>query len=425
MMQFAIWRSHANAAELSPVKTFEQSGFRWLKFGNDYFCYTTDLSKPADWSNIESVGARLKASEPAADPARPTSLYLVIQEGRTFQHAHPDVPVLFDKGRHLLVGLDQRRADSIASHDARFLVRPVTENETILETLEKPKRAPRESRRIQELVGAVSRPGFEVTLRKLASYPTRHSLTTHYQDAASYVRDQLLWMGYDVGLEKVTMKGGSTLNVIAEKRGIGNGRRQLTLVTAHLDSINHPNAGKPEDPGAPAPGADDNGSGSAGVIEIARVLKDQPTVHDLRLILFGGEEEGLFGSKSHVKHLPTDERMRIQAVVNMDMIGVLNGAIPTVLLEGGKGVSEGMIGGLALAAHTYTGLTVKTSLNPYNSDHYPFITAGIPAVLTIEGDDDSNHNVHNANDTLDRIDYSLAMEILRMNTAYVAGSIGL
>ena len=58
------------------------------------------------------------------------------------------------------------------------------------------------------------------------------------------------------------------------------------------------------------PGADDDGSGSAGVIEIARALKDHPASHDLKLVLFGGEEQGLFGSKQFVASLTRPTRAR-------------------------------------------------------------------------------------------------------------------
>jgi Zn-dependent M28 family amino/carboxypeptidase len=64
------------------------------------------------------------------------------------------------------------------------------------------------------------------------------------------------------------------------------------------------------------------------------------------------------------------------------------------------------------------------SLNPFNSDHVSFIKAQIPAVLTIEGADNTNDNIHSAKDTIDKIDYEIALEILRMNVAYVAGEIG-
>ena len=151
------------------------------------------------------------------------------------------------------------------------------------------------------------------------------------------------------------------------------------------------------------------------------MLKDVPIGHDLRLILFGGEEQGLFGSKHYLAQLPAQERQHITSVVNMDMIAVANTQRPSVLLEGGDRVSRPMIGELASAAHTYTQLTVDTSFRPHDSDHVPFIDAGVPAALTIEGNDEGNENVHSANDTLSHINYDLAMEILRMNTAFVAG----
>ena len=47
----------------------------------------------------------------------------------------------------------------------------------------------------------------------------------------------------------------------------------------------------------------------------------------------------------------------------------------------------------------------------------------IPAVLTIESADNTNHTIHSAEDTIDRIDYDLLLDILRMNVAFVAGSI--
>src|ERR687890_2721265 len=113
--------------------------------------------------------------------------------------------------------------------------------------------------------------------------------------------------------------GSPSWNVIAEREGHAPGGRGVVLVTAHLDSINI-NGG----PAAPAPGADDNGSGSAGLLEISRAFRDHRGEHDLRFILFGGEEQGLFGSKQYVAGLPTSEKRRIRAVLNMDMIATLN-----------------------------------------------------------------------------------------------------
>jgi Zn-dependent M28 family amino/carboxypeptidase len=146
-------------------------------------------------------------------------------------------------------------------------------------------------------------------------------------------------------------------------------------------------------------------------------------VHDLRLILFGGEEQGLHGSRQYVAGLSAGERERVRAVINMDMIATLNVETPSVLLEGAP-VSRALIDSLAASAATYTSLEVQTSLSAANSDHVPFIRKGLPAVLTIEGTDSANANVHSEQDTLAFIDYDLALGILRMNVACVAELLG-
>jgi Zn-dependent M28 family amino/carboxypeptidase len=83
-------------------------------------------------------------------------------------------------------------------------------------------------------------------------------------------------------------------------------------------------------------------------------------------------------------------------------------------------VSQAVIDALADIAQTHTSLDIQTSLEPFNSDHVPFLDLGIPAVLTIEGTDSANDRVHTERDTLDTLDINLALEILRMNVVFVA-----
>lgn len=270
---------------------------------------------------------------------------------------------------------------------------------------------------IQDYVDKVTRSRFESYLRHLVSYPNRLSTSSYFKDASIWAHGQLEGMGYIAKIENISMDDGTSHNVIADKQGQHSDTRNLIIVTAHLDSVNHEGG-----PLANAPGADDNGSGSAGLLEIAHVLKEFPAQHDLRFILFGGEEQGLFGSKQYIGNLSNFDKSRISAVINMDMIGSLNTPSPTVLLEGAA-ISQLIINKLADAAATYTALDVETSLNPFASDHVPFIQANIPAVLTIEGTDEANHNEHTSNDTLDRINYELALDILRMNVAFIASQL--
>ncbi|MET7337284.1 M28 family metallopeptidase [Nonomuraea sp. NPDC005650] len=383
------------------VAAGEVPGLEWARLGDTLLCWTEDDDR---WP------AGLALEEPAAQAP---GLYLVTQVGRLFQRAHPDIPVLVDKGRYLVVGPDPERAGAVPSReDVCYRMRPLTGGTTVYRTVTPARRAPDPA--VRDLVKLVDEDAYRANLQALVALGTRHSLSPAFRTAAEQARDLLHGLGYATSLVPITVGSGSSLNVVAERAGEGAEPRGRVLVTAHIDSVN-----AVDGPAASAPGADDNGSGAAGLLELARVFSGRRTGHDLCLILFGGEEQGLFGSRQYVKALARADRDRIRAVINMDMIGTLNTPAPTVLLEGSE-TSRALIDDLAAAAATYTSLAVQTSLHPFASDHVPFIDASIPAVLTIEGADRGNGNVHTANDTLAHIDYGLALEIVRMNVAAAA-----
>jgi len=363
----------------------------------------------------EAARSRGLGVEAATVQPRTDDLRLVTQIGRVFEHAHPNVPVVLNKGRYLVVQLDEEHRQIDARDAACYQVRPLTPGETVFRTVAPPASAPDPS--IQALVDEVSRNSLEGYLTQVASFPTRFSLSADFATAAAWAHDELEGLGFATQALPISVESGTSLNVIADRPGRGPEPRGLVVVCAHLDSINVDGG-----PSAPAPGADDNGSGAAALLEIGRVLASHSASHDLRLILFGGEEQGLYGSQQHVEALPASERSRVLAVINMDMVATLNTPAATVLLEGAP-VSQALIEDLAAAATTYTTLVVQTSLNAERSDHRPFIDAGMPAVLTIEGTDSGNGNVHTAADTLAHIDYGLALEIVRMNVATAAAAL--
>ncbi|MFF5083723.1 M28 family metallopeptidase [Actinoplanes sp. NPDC000266] len=356
------------------------------------------------WSEEEQA----EPAPAARSGAVATGLSLVTQVGRAFQEAHPDVPVILDHGRHLVVeGGEALRGKD----DTCWRVEPLPAGPVVVDRPER--QARRADPAVENVLLGVARPAYESDLTWISQLETRHSLSEGFRQAADRAEMALATLGYATSRQAVSVGGGQSANVIADRPGQATTDRKVVLVTAHLDSVSQ--AG-----GTRAPGADDNGSGAAGVLLLASALAAHRWENDLRLILFGGEEQGLFGSKQYVAGLSPDERLRIRAVLNMDMIGVRNGPEPGVLLEGAP-VSKELIDDLAAAAATYTGLRVETSLSPFASDHVPFIVAGVPAVLTIEGNDSANGNIHSENDLLAHIDYGLAVEILRMNAAAVAG----
>jgi Iap family predicted aminopeptidase len=110
---------------------------------------------------------------------------------------------------------------------------------------------------------------------------------------------------------------GRTQNVIAE---LGPRTGRVVMAGAHLDSV----------PGGP--GINDNGSGVATLLEVARAFGPRPPGR-VRLALWGAEEEGLIGSRRYVRELSPDERKQIAAYLNFDMVGSPN-AVPAVYSDG-------------------------------------------------------------------------------------------
>ncbi len=394
------------------------AGTVWAQFGDE----TIVAGDGAAWKRLVSpiAGTALRAERHAS--VTPDRLHVVVQTGRSFQQDQPDVPVLHDRGRFLLVDLAPEHARRLRRrhprrHPTCYRVFPLGSGEVVFSRARSSARAA--DPKVKRLVDRISSERIRADLTSLAGMHTRLSTSRDYRTAIEYVSSALGRLGYGVRRQRVPMAGGGSQNVIADRKGNATGSRALVIVGAHLDSVNWEDGAA-----APAPGADDNASGSAGVLEIARIFANVACRDDLRFILFGGEEQGLHGSKHHVEKMTAAERRRVRAVVNMDMIASTNTSQRTVLLEGAA-LSTSVIDELQAAAGTYTGLDVERSLHASNSDHVPFIERGVPAVLTIEGADSTNHRVHSALDTLEHLDEKLALEILRMNVAFVAGTVGI
>ncbi len=396
--------SAVQAEKAGRIDRAASEGAWWVKFGDETLVYAAD-------SKWRAASEALDAGEPVGK-VRKGNLHLVVQKGRTFQLEHPDIDVILDKGRYLVVDMEPKAARTVAGRaDPCYHIENLRENSVVFDTLSLERRAPRAD--LRPIVDALRQETFEVALDQFVSFPTRLSTSDHYDAAAEWARARLTALGYTVSVIPVSVGTQSSSNVVAIKSGTSATPGSVYAV-AHLDSVNSEGG-----PSAPAPGADDNASGSAGVIALAEAAARQVFAHDLVFILFGGEEQGLHGSLQYVAGLNQSERARIRAVINMDMIGHVNATPQSVLLEGAT-VSQLVIDGLADAASQFSNLAIQVSLNPFASDHVPFINEGLPAVLTIEGADGANDQIHTAGDVRDRVDAAFAMQILRMNAGYVA-----
>jgi len=372
------------------------------------------------------IGERIAGTDlKLSTGTKPRFLHRVIQSGRAFELQHRDVRIIANQGRYLLVDMDPVKAAEIGDSED-YSIRPVEPGMTVLDQPEMAAiRQPRVDW-VSALVASLSEQRFEEDLIWLADYHTRLSSSRDYRKASKWARLQFKAMGHKTEFQEFALPSGERCrNVIAKKEGM-SANPDLILVVGHLDSINEADC----DPGARAPGADDNASGSAAVLEIARVLRRHNSEHDVHFILFGGEEQGLRGSSYYVDELCAQEKERIKAVINMDMIGSSNLTPPVILIEGSDAEPEfkELVDQLAESAATYSdpvlNVNVLKSFDYADSDHEPFLDNGIPAALTIEGGDTCNLHIHTINDTTDKIFVDFAMEVMKANLAFVAQKIG-
>ncbi len=127
------------------------------------------------------------------------------------------------------------------------------------------------------------------------------------EQAAQYIEKEFLKTGLDVKEDHFQWEGKSYKNIVAEKRGIASPRRVLIL-GAHYDTV----------PGSP--GADDNSSAIALLLEVARSIQSVPLEGTVRLIAFSLEEYNYAGSTHYVESLRKEEE-EILGMISVEMVG--------------------------------------------------------------------------------------------------------
>lgn len=201
-------------------------------------------------------------------------------------------------------------------------------------------------------------------------------------------------------------------NVIATFTGTLKENKKTYIVGAHYDTTS-------EIPSLSAPGAEDNGTGTAALLELAHVITNHPPLHDIKFIAFSGEEQGLYGSKYFVNQLSSDAKEKIGGVLTMDMIGYSDDDLLDCLIET-SGANKPLADELFDSAKKYTDLEMHVTFDYWGSDHVPFINAGIPTVLIIENDYDDYPDYHKSTDLPGNIHENQGIETLKMSLATMA-----
>ncbi|MCC6129149.1 MAG: Zn-dependent exopeptidase M28 [Acidobacteria bacterium] len=319
--------------------------------------------------------------------------------------------VLWDDGRHIVLAGAPGRADELSAMG--FDIDWLADSPIDVKTVPVPPASgtPAYDERVQAIVDAIQAPQMDTILAGLSGDSavtisgTPYTITTRntrsgtpIQKATQYVFERLSSLGLSVSFHDWTYSSTSNRNVIAEKAGTTRSS-EIVLITAHLDDM--PSSG-------PAPGADDNGSGSAAVLRIAEVLNAHTFERTIRFVLFTGEEQGLYGSRVYA-NLVSANQENVVAVLNMDMIAWDAIGGPVVQIHTRTSASAGYAADKAifeLFAAVVSQYGLSSVLQPSlaadgesASDHSSFWAKGYPAVLAIEDDyADFNPYYHTSND---------------------------
>jgi len=265
------------------------------------------------------------------------------------------------------------------------------------------------------------------------------------EKAEHFLKKEFESLGIHTCLHSFDNGGGTLTNVVAH---IPGKVADSIVVGAHYDS-------RPFD--GPAPGAEDNGSGVASLLAMAKAFmagkgKTVPQ-RSVFFVAFAGEEPGLVGSahfaqalkddalpsecaaKSEASLIESQPKMRIERsivkhsavgteaskhrAIIMDEVGWVTPKFSkhTVNLESLDGLGTEVMNHLRHASDMHNGddIAVVHNGHPFGSDHMSFLNLGMGASLTINGDDEAYPHYHQSSDTIDNVNGELVAKITKMN----------
>ena len=259
---------------------------------------------------------------------------------------------------------------------------------------------------VRKVVAAAS-PGRVFEYEKaLFDFDSKHITRPGNRLAAEYLFEIYKSFGYEPEYQWFAPRGaldGKSANVLATLKGTVN-PELVYVVSSHYDSV------------AGGPGADDDSSGTAALLEAARILKDYPQPATIVFASFTAEESGLLGSREFVRRAQTD-KVNIVGALNNDMIGWANDHRLDATI---RYANHGMRDIQHAAAMQFTSLITYDALYYKNTDAaayyetYGDIVAGIGAYPIL-----GNPHYHESHDILETINHQQVTEVAKTTAATI------
>ena len=250
---------------------------------------------------------------------------------------------------------------------------------------------------VKRVVDSVSTARIYSYEKALFDFDSKHISRPGNQRAGEYLFETYKSFGYEPEFQWFDNRnahGGKTANVIATLKGTVN-PELVYVVSSHYDSV------------AGGPGADDDSSGTAALLEAARVLAGHPMPATIVFASFTGEEAGLLGSREYVRRA-VEGKTRIVGALNNDMIGWANDQrLDNTIRYSNPGIRDIQHGAAMLFTKliTYDALYFKSTDAAAYYDAYGDIVGGIGSHPVL-----SNPHYHQAHDLLEFINHQLIAE---------------
>ncbi len=379
-------------------------------------CLRTDLSwlAIADRTHLAALKTRDLAFEVLDDAPFSQPYYLVSRTAHVTNKILPKVgKLLWQEDATTLLKISDEEAGALARQGwqlARVFNRalPQTREQAVFHSNAQTGKAT--TALIQQLNAEISDSSVTLYLERLEAFRTRFSFSDSIVPAREWLFQQFQEHGYaEVRFDPVPVFGSLQQNVVATKPGTFNTDRVIVL-GGHYDSILFD-----ADPQLFAPGVDDDGTGTAGTLELARVLAETDLETTLFFVPFAAEEQGLWGS-SQFAATAFNTGMNIGLMLNMDMIGNVADQILNlnVLTDNN---SRGYAQLFARLTTQHTNLLPALGGSSANSDHFPFQQFGFPALFIHEGD--FSPNWHTSADVLSNINVPYATSVMKAVLAMI------
>lgn len=257
----------------------------------------------------------------------------------------------------------------------------------------------------QSLTQQVTQQSIQNNLEDFVNFGVKETGTNAQANALQWLSSKYQSWGYtNIEQQAINVFGETSYNLIVTKTGTLY-PDQFIIIDGHYDTIN-------------GVGANDNGSGTAVLLEVAQALKDIPTEYSIKFIHFAGEELGLIGSYQYVENIAVPQNLNIKLVLNIDQVGGIAGDLnDTITCErdeewpnSNNSESELITNQLANLIGIYSNLNTQIS-NAYGSDYVPFQEAGY--VITGLYETNESPFTHSSQDTLENMDPEYVFEVTK------------